>query len=558
MASFLLTAIAVGLASVPANAQSIPGVTFIPDKLSVNSSFVMIADTGSLPDPLRVSWVFVGDIWSGIEYIGQMPYTGSRYMCYFSDTDVEATCGPSPLRYSSDQIGVDYELEVKITDTDGNQANKTFSIPVGGIPLEPDIDSDGSNVSILVYIGKTADVVSYKVLDSEFGDVTSGFTDLEQLEGTPWFSGELELDPGTYYFAFEAESADDFGGGIQKVTVAAGSSNGGGNGTTNPGAIESEAFDVEVVVGEGSTPTLPQKKLINTENETFTDLTVSLPSGFSSYIRITPENRTIMPYGIMYYTVTLLNIDSAMDIGTTAEIYSGTDIVGTILISLNISYVGSGSGAVDCTGLSDGTKCLGGLCCSGSCVERIECCTSSDCSGGACDPFTNRCGDGGGDIDCTTGSCITSSSSCASGSTQSGTCRRSGFSGICCVSDGGGDECDSLFEGDECNNGLGMCCSGECEEYAQCCTSIQCDEGETCDDFFSCTSVVVPPAPVIDYTLIMIIALVAVGALVAFIVFKKIKKKGSEEEGFEKKKDDDAFSEEEFYYTKSGSSWRGK
>jgi hypothetical protein len=514
-----------------------PDVSFIPDgeHISAGSSFVMIADPGSVSGSARIAWKLC-DI--TCQY-GNFPLIEGRYMCYFSDTDEDSTCGPTPFRFPTGNcegcLGVPYTMELESIDMEGNIGNSSIEIDIGGIKLTPEITVNGTDVDILVYIGKPTDTITYKVYDARFGDVTLDYESLERVTGQPWFRGSIDLSPGTYYFAFKAESDDDFGGGIERVDIE-------GDETSTPGGeLQGEKLVVDMLVKQGSIPgDISNKRIINTLNKTFTDVTVSVPSHLRSYFQVDVDapNGTIGPYDTVYYVVSFKSITGGLDANTVASIMSNGTKVGEIPLSIRISF----SGEVEpgtCSGRQDLTNCIGGKCCDQVCTDGVyDCCTDSDCSTGICENY--RCTAGSGDIACPGGlTCRTGENTCPSGYIDRGTCISSGSTGVCCEEEETGCVSDSECSPD-------VCCSGECQE---CCDDEDCATGETCDpDYHYCYESGQPEGG-IDFLMIgLIIALVGLGGFGAYWFLKKRKEGGgSEEEEFGKEGDEDALDEEEFY-----------
>jgi hypothetical protein len=506
-----------------------PEVTFIPGQLSAESSFVMIADPGSVGGSVRITWVTD-------EGYGHLPYINGRYMCYFSDTDYQSTCGPSPFRYPTSE-GYPYIMDVNTFDSELNQGNTSLEVEIGGLKITPDvsIDFDTGSATILVYTTPSiADSIIYKVFDSSFNPKTSGYLPLTRITGTPYYNGSVELGSGIYYIAFKANSSDDFGGGIIKVSMAAGEDG-------YEGVLQADPVNIDVLVEAGSEPNLPKnKRVMNALNQTFEGLSITLPQDVSKYVSITIPNSTIGPYESVYYTINLHGITSSLDINTMADINSGGGaLLGRIPLKMRISY--TSGGITDCSQLEDGADCLGGICCEGVCQEKAECCVDSDCASGRCSGF--RCASVTVDISCTRGTCITGLS-CPSGQEETGeTCTSGGVSGICCAG-----ECAGNPDLTECTGGI--CCSGACitAPGADCCSSIDCPGEELCEDHV-CTAPEPEPWEIDFVTIGLIIAVAVAGGLGVWWFFKKRGKKSPEEE-FEKEsgEEEDLFEgEEEFY-----------
>jgi hypothetical protein len=530
-----LTVSVILLAVLGASAQAqlpTPTVTFIPNQLSAESSFMMIGDPGSVGGSVRMNWVTDGGGY------GHLPYINDRYMCYFSDTDFMSTCGPAPFRYPTTE-GSPYLMDVFTFDSDGNQGNASLNVNIGGLKIIPDvtIDFDRGVATLLVYTTPgIADSMSYKVFDSMLNQRTSGYVPLTRIVGTPYYNGSVSLGSGTYYIAFKANTTGDFGGGMIKVNMA------GESGEGYEGVIQADPLNIDVLVEGSSQPALPgDKRIINTLNQTFQGISISMPPEISRYVSITIPNSTIGPYESMYYTIILQGVSSSLDIDTSADIKSGGGaLLGKISVKMKISYTGGNFG--DCSILPEGADCLGGICCGGICRKKAECCTTSDCLSGECSSY--RCVSGGAisDIPCASGTCRTDIISCPLDQTETGTCTSGGTTGICCIGTG---ECVGMSDMEPCT--YGVCCDEECM-IGDCCTSIDCTGEEFCIDNL-CTEQEGEGGTGggIDLFLILIIAGIAAAAGAGIWFFMKKRKGGSAEEEFEDKKDEDVFDEEEFY-----------
>ncbi|MCK4714231.1 MAG: hypothetical protein KAT35_01545, partial [Candidatus Aenigmarchaeota archaeon] len=256
-------------------------------------------------------------------------------------------------------------------------------------------------------------------------------------------------------------------------------------------------------------------------------------------------NTTISPNGFLYYNVSFTRvITSGMDINTEADIRSGTEVLGKIPIRLKISVKGAGV-SVDCTELYDGADCMGGICCLGVCRAHAECCPSTasiDCGTGKTCGVDYKCSSGIPNEYCSSGStCRTGLTDCPSGETKTGTCATGGSIGICCEEE---DECSGKADMESCYSGDGVCCSGECQ-YWQCCgLDSECGAGKECRSNFCYDKE--NGGEEFDFTLILIIAVIALAGVGVWWYLTKYKKKGSSGEE-ELKEGDEVFDEEEFY-----------
>jgi len=526
------------LMSVPfVSAQSID-LRFIPDQISANSGFILVATPSITDEAIRMNWL-VGDTENGY---GLFPRIGSTWSCYFSNTDAMSTCGPTPFIQQAELgkpgRGIPYELEVNITNTTGSVTGIKEDIIVGGIPINPKININYSTnkVHMIVSIlgGKYADSAKYAVYKSDFSLLTSGYSPLSIDIADEKWKGDVTLDKKTYYIAFKVNSSDDFGGGVLRISL--GEEVGG-----ETGIVSVDNIDVTALVDDG----FYQKgdyRITNPNNSTITGIYATIPTELSSYISIDfPGNKTLGPYESMYYTVTFNNLISSLSASTNVPVYStgGTQIA-TISLKAEISVIGSGGTDYSCGGKDDGDYCIGGICCDESCIKKAECCSSLDCTGTSC--VENRCSSGA--AECSAGSECRTGVSCPDGETYSG---KYCTGGVCCEPESTDtNECDGVFEGDSCTGGT--CCNGLCLSGAECCSDIGCDVegGERCDDTYQCSTGA--PGSETDIVTILLIALVGGGGgFGLYYYFTKIKKKRDAEEGEEGDEDEDELDDDEFF-----------
>jgi len=507
-------------------AQTI-GLEFIPDKISANSGFILVANPSVTDEAIRMNW-FVGDTVNGY---GLFPRFGDTWFCYFSNTDEMSTCGPSPFMESTEDHGIPYELEVSMTNSTGPLSNKTQDVTVGGIPIGPkaNINYSTNEVYLIVSIlgGKYADSVSYAVYNDDLSPVSAGFSPMSiDLESEKW-TGTVSLSEKTYYIAFKATSGSDFGGGVVRVSL--------GEEPGESGIVNVDDVDISVLVDSGDTYLRGDYRITNPANQTISGIYASVPSDLMDYISISfPGNATLKPYESMYYTVTFSNLESGLSVSTRIPLYSsGGTKIAEISMKAEISVRDSGTD-YGCEGKDDGTFCIGGICCNEECKKKAECCDSTDCVGSC---VNYRCTSG---AECSAGSdCRAGAVSCNEGETYTGSCA----GGICCKASSG-NECEDVFNGASCTGG--KCCNDICVTGAECCTDFECDTaaGEKCQSY-EC----IAGAPAFDFSgvlnIILIVAVIGVAGFGVYYFLRKRGKKESEEEG--EGKEEDAFEDEEFY-----------
>jgi len=329
---FVLVAVS-GAAALP-----VPNVQFIPEQLSENGSFLMIVDPMVYDKPVRVTWTVPAILDTNI---GLFPRDGDKWVCYFSNDDPDATCGPTPFASNLES----YDILIKSVDSYGDTGNRSYEdFEVGSIKLTPQLTASGSDVNMLIYpSGGIPKEVLYAVYDSGF-DKKIDYTLLTMDPKTGYFTGTASLGaPGTYYFAFKTDDqSESFGGGLMKKQV------GIGTGLVS-GDIESDSVVLNLLLNKTQVYRNINNQMKNVGESNLTGLAVSVDRLVSDKVSIELEKRTLRPGETGYFTVKLENVENRMDIVTFANVTSNNTVVGQILLSLNVSVLN------ECAG--DGDQC---------------------------------------------------------------------------------------------------------------------------------------------------------------------------------------------------------
>jgi len=537
---WLATAAVFIFLAAPALAIQEPTVTFIPSQISINSSFLMIADPyATSTESVNVKWVVFG-IENGY---GSFPKVGSKWVCYFSNTDPESTCGPNV--FPAPSYGTPYEMQVNATNQFGSTESTMLNVNVGGIRMTNQITVVGSNVYISAWVsGAVVGGVAYKVYNAETIEEVLGKSGTMQYNpNIAGFNTSISLPKGDYYIAFTANTADDFSGGVSKVQVGSG----GGTGTSD---IKADDIVYSPVIYPGQELSLREVfRITNTGSENLSGISISVPPELSSYISIVPQQTSLGPNESTYMSATIKNILYSTNITTYATLTAGTKEL-RIPVDLRITVIGQPPEST-CSGKADKSLCLGGICCSELCIAGGECCTDSDCSSGqTCSNYkcsATTAGECAGKQDnsvCTGGICcselcIAGGECCTDYDCSSGqTCS---YNYKCEVQ---ANECAGRSDTSSCTGGI--CCSELCIAGGECCTDSDCSSGKVCSSSSICeTPSETPQGGGFDIiTIALIGGGVAAAAAVGFFLFKKFRSKG---EGEGEEGEEEEFSEEDFY-----------
>jgi hypothetical protein len=181
-----------------------------PTVISKDSSFVLMVDPKTTEKPIRITWSVYD---TGNIGIGSFPMVGGKGVCYFSNDDGNATCGPSPFTKSGPT-----RLYVHVV-TSGGVDNVTEDLNISGIqiPLD-DVYREGNTVYMNFYT-PAYDSFTYKIYHDDFTFFTQGV--LNRYKGM-LYTGNKTLNPGVYYFAFFADSGGTYGTNLMRIVIPSG------------------------------------------------------------------------------------------------------------------------------------------------------------------------------------------------------------------------------------------------------------------------------------------------------------------------------------------------
>ncbi len=331
------------LLSLPgAHALKTPNVTFIPPVLSVNSSFLAVADAGDGAS-IRVGWTV-----PGVENAyGLFPRTDDGFICYFSSSDSRSTCGPVPFEYST--IGLSpYTMFVEAIDQYKAKTNLTEQVNIGGISVSPTIQVTGNTV--------------YMVVSSRGGIPTAMYYSVHKMDLTPVhvnrqldyniitdrFTGNVDLEQGEYYLSFwgALTGNSDWGSSLARITV------GEAGAPTGPGVLQADEVKVYWLINKGQTYQQTGFKLSNLGGSV-TNLTVSIPNALDTYLDIVLDKDNLGTNESTFFTVKFAGSQTDLRLNGDAEIKSGSTVLGTFPFQIRVSLI-DGDGITDCPSVAAG------------------------------------------------------------------------------------------------------------------------------------------------------------------------------------------------------------
>jgi len=333
---------ALAMLSASALAISTPSVTFIPDKISTNSAFIVIADPhAAANDSVIVTWGLNGPSALEMNRQGSFPKINNRYVCYFSNTDNESTCGPAPFKSPSSVPPRSFSV------TAINQQNTTgvavANISVGDVQMLPTVFTpDGLNISIRWYTELVSSSgLFYKVYYAK-NLTDAGYSGIVQY-GISGYSIDIPAGSGDYFISLRIDASDGsgkFGGMILHYKTPEGIFAGGG-----PVSLAVDTASFEVLLNKGQNYQRTGFSMTNLGGLQLGNLSVVIPSSYSSIFSIALANDSIAPNGTIFYTITVAGSQHTMEINTRANVTSNNITIGQIPVRINVSVVNECEGA---------------------------------------------------------------------------------------------------------------------------------------------------------------------------------------------------------------------
>lgn len=345
-----IVGIVIAVAFLPSVAGLItPEVTFIPEKISANAPFIAIIEE-SPGESVRPTWIVPG---IGEAYFGSFPKVGDRHICYFSNTDPQATCGPSPFPFPT--IGFSpYQVLMNSINGDGELQNYTFPKDVGSLGMDVEINVNDSIAYVIISPqGGLPDTIEFAVYHDNLS-VYNEFEPLTKDIQTGYYLGNIPLVGGEYFFIFQSESSDNWGSSIERVSLPIASGHDGGECLETPNAtadlpIVIAPVEPIVLLPPGGTYKKEGNAMTNLGDVLIENLVATVPVAFSNILTITLVTTTLDVNDTGLFTVELANIDSSMQITTLVDIHSGTELVGQIPVNIPVTITGDGGSGPTCT-----------------------------------------------------------------------------------------------------------------------------------------------------------------------------------------------------------------
>ncbi|MBI4021133.1 MAG: hypothetical protein HY369_02735 [Candidatus Aenigmarchaeota archaeon] len=330
----------------PSLAVTTPDLTFIPAQISASSPFIVIAK-GQTTVPTRVTWTVPG---FGEADFGSFSKVGDLFVCYFSNADPAALCGPTPFQVAT--VGFDpATMLVNAVDASGATANKTAEVPVGSMTLitkpNMEIPVNGTIYMSITTPGNFPTGVTYAVLLKNFSFQADYKPLTYDVVGDKWI-GNVTLPGGEYYLVFSATSASNFGGTVVSVSVP--------QDATGAGVCSVSESDYPLLADQVNIPGVLVEKgkpfsktgyfISNGGSAPVNNITASVPAALANMLEVALQATSLDANDTTSFTVTLKNIDQSLTINTIVTLLSNGTAVGEIPVLAAVTV----TGALTCSG----------------------------------------------------------------------------------------------------------------------------------------------------------------------------------------------------------------
>ncbi len=206
----LIFALTFSIISIHTSAQT-PGVTVLPMQTvgSVDSSFLVKVDPKTTERPIRIIWT----AWDmGDEGVGSFPIVDGKGICYFSNDDENATCGPSPFSQTGEtELNISVITPTKVTNTAIPLNISSLEISTSGVQKED------NTVYMYFYIAKK-DLMKYTIYKEDLTTYQSNRPiSYDATDGR--YEGNITLNSGVYYFAFIVTDGETHGTALKRIDI---------------------------------------------------------------------------------------------------------------------------------------------------------------------------------------------------------------------------------------------------------------------------------------------------------------------------------------------------
>jgi len=211
----LVLFLAVAFLLVPGFARAdSPDVIILPDEkvLSVNSAVLIKVDPKTTEKPMRITWSVYN---TGSIGLGSFPVVEGKGLCYFSNSDGNATCGPSPFFNAGPT-----EMYINVI-TPGGASNKTIPLNISSVSVPlTGVNKADNTVYMFFYMGQKA-WMKYSIYKEDLS-IYQTERPLDYDNVLARYAGNITLNPGVYYFTFMVNESGTYGSTLKRIEIPSG------------------------------------------------------------------------------------------------------------------------------------------------------------------------------------------------------------------------------------------------------------------------------------------------------------------------------------------------
>jgi len=333
-AALAATALCLLLAPSAAYAIQITGIELYPAAPSASAGFIAVVRAVTNASA-KVSWMSpeaCAELKDSC--FGQFQRSGDAFVCYFSNSDANATCGPSPFRTP----GFQYNFVVYGVES-GPVVEQKKQIVTGAVPFNVFVQTvaNGTNSTVKIQVFQLMDSVSYKIYDSGMVEKASGSLQRNEY-GT--FVGDLPYSGSYRYIVFSGTGPSGTAGGAVTVPAAPTQQSTAAQ-TYNVEAQEVKVYDA--VVKQGSSWKYRNCRVTN-RGDAIQNLTVKVPDALKKYLKATLDNTTLAPNASTMLALEIPSLQSHLELSTALPLMIGDKQVGEAEVNIKISIVADEAG----------------------------------------------------------------------------------------------------------------------------------------------------------------------------------------------------------------------
>ena len=194
-------------------------VTIIPlEGVSVDSPLLVRVDPETTEKPIRITWSVYN---TGNIGVGSFPIVDGKGLCYFSNEDGNATCGPSPFWQAGET-----ELYIFVVTQSGTK-NVTIPLNISSMQIDLGGVNREDNTVYMFFYGKrdscgAYDCLRYTIWNEDLSVYQQERSDFDYDISLDRYNTSITLNSGVYYFSFYSKKNGIEGTALKRIDIPSG------------------------------------------------------------------------------------------------------------------------------------------------------------------------------------------------------------------------------------------------------------------------------------------------------------------------------------------------